>query len=412
MTASAAMKSIAAPLALAFTAAMAAPAFAHHMDSVKSRGDSFSCKRTDLKGLSPQDMAEKILPSTVVVFSKAEGSGQGSGVVIDSDKSYIVTNHHVIDGMGKDKIQVLTYDREGINNAGEELDVKLVGTDPLADIAVLQVTSASAPKLPCTPLGDSGKMRVLDPVFAVGTPLGQTFTVTAGHVSAKSRRSMAPGVSPVQDFIQTDAAINPGNSGGPLFNKDGEVIGINDMIISKTGGSEGLGYAIESNLVRYIADSLIHTGKVSHGILGIGIKPVTKEKAAELGMKSPRGVLVEGNKDAKSGKIIAPVQPGGPADKAGVKEGDVIVKFGGHDVREMEDLRGLVMKSPAGLQTDLTVLRGGKELSLNIKLGEYVPPPPEEEQQPQLPPGFGPPPGGNPHGGPAPQAPGEKGPSF
>lgn len=404
---------IGAPLALAFAVSTGAPAFAHHTDNLPPTPEGFSCKRTDLSGLTKQQLVKKLLPTTVLVTNNKpdsekdkspvpdqpqKGVSFGSGVVIDSKKGLIITNNHVIEGAGK--LTVNVYDKSAGDNKGEEFDVELVGTDRHADVAVLKLKKdKGTPDLPCAPLGDSSKVEILDDTIVIGAPLGLFPTVTKGVVSAIMRRSSMPNQLPISDFIQTDAAINPGNSGGPLFNMNGEVIGTNTLIFSQSGGSQGLGFAIESNIVRDIANRLIAHGTITHGIMGVGIKEVSREKAKELGMTKPRGVLIEGQKDQK-GVYRSAISPGGAAEKAGIKDGDVILAFGGHQVNKVEDLRVLVSRAPAGLKTDMTILRAGKTLGLEITLGNYEdvvksqPAMQEEEQQQQAPEQNAPPPKG------------------
>ncbi|WP_340110216.1 Do family serine endopeptidase [Pikeienuella sp. HZG-20] len=264
----------------------------------------------------------------------------GSGFVIDED-GYIVTNNHVVENAAKVQVR-LTDERE--------FDAEVVGVDEQTDLALLKI---SAKDLPYLKLGDSDAMRVGDDVVAVGNPFGLGGTVTRGIISAKGRDIKA---GPYVDFIQTDAAINHGNSGGPLFNLDGDVIGVNAAIYSPSGGSVGVGFAIPSNTVKYVVAQLKADGEVARGWLGVTIQNVTPEIARALDMDKPHGALV------------ADVAAGSPAD--GVLEpGDVIIGFGGDDVADSHALPGLVAATKAGSETKVVVMRNGREKTLNVTVG-------------------------------------------
>jgi len=268
----------------------------------------------------------------------------GSGVIVRSD-GHILTNHHVIDGAEEIKVDL---------NNKRTYSAKLVGSDAPSDLAVLKI---SASDLPVLQLGDSDNVRVGDVALAVGNPLGVGETVTAGIISAKGR---ATGLSDgsFQDFLQTDAPINQGNSGGALVNTRGELVGINSQIISPNGGNIGIGFAIPSNMAKNVMDQLIGKGSVQRGMLGVGIQQVTSELAASLGLKEVRGVAVNS------------VTPGGPADKAGVKPGDVIVKLNGKDVNDTNVLRNQVAATGPGNEVTLTIVRDGQQQDVRVKLGE------------------------------------------
>jgi Do/DeqQ family serine protease len=268
----------------------------------------------------------------------------GSGVIVRPD-GHILTNHHVIDGAEEIKVDLSNKRTYSAN---------LVGSDAPSDLAVLKI---SASNLPVLQLGDSDGVRVGDVALAVGNPLGVGETVTAGIISAKGR---ATGLSDgnFQDFLQTDAPINQGNSGGALVNTHGELVGINSQIISPNGGNIGIGFAIPSNMAKNVMEQLIGKGSVQRGMLGVGIQQVTSELAASLGLKEVRGVAVNS------------VTPGGPADKAGLKPGDVIIKLNGKAVSDTNVLRNQVAATPPGNDVTLTIVRDGQQQDIRIRLGE------------------------------------------
>ena len=275
---------------------------------------------------------------------KKELKGIGTGMIMDS-QGHILTNNHVAGEATE--IRVLLAD-------GIRYSARLVGTDPKTDLAVIQI-SAKGP-LPHVNFGDSDKMDVGDWVVAIGHPRGFDQTVTQGIISAKHRRGiMDP--SSYQDFLQTDTAINPGNSGGPLLNLQGEVIGVNAAIISQSGGFEGMGFAIPSNIAVYIARQLITHGKVERGWLGVSIQDLTPDLAKSFGLETPKGAL------------IADVVKGGPAEKAGIKRGDVVISYQGKDIPDASTLRNQVATSPVGKAVGVTLRRNGKRLQAIVKIG-------------------------------------------
>jgi serine protease Do len=277
------------------------------------------------------------------------GGGQkvqslGSGFVVDAEQGIVVTNNHVI--ADADDIEVNFSD-------GVTLKATLVGTDTKTDIAVLKV-DPKGHKLTAVKFGDSNKMRIGDWVMAIGNPFGLGGTVTVGIVSARNRDINS---GPYDDFIQTDAAINRGNSGGPLFNMDGEVIGINTAIISPSGGSIGIGFSIPSQLASGVVEQLRQFGETRRGWLGVRIQPVTDDIAESLGMATAKGALVAG------------VIKGGPVDNGTILAGDVILKFDGKDIHEMRDLPRVVAESPVGKAVDVLIVRKGVEQTVKVTLG-------------------------------------------
>jgi serine protease Do len=267
----------------------------------------------------------------------------GSGFIIDADGSSL-TNNHVVENAQKIVVK-LADDRE--------YDAKVVGRDPKTDIAVIKV-DVKGP-LVAASLGDSDRIEVGEWVMAIGNPFGLDSTVTSGIVSGTGRHI---GQGPYDSFIQTDASINPGNSGGPLINMRGEVIGINTAIFSRTGGNIGIGFAIPINLAKELLPQLRGKGRVTRGYLGVLIQKVTPEIAESLGMNSPRGALV------------ANVSRDGPAEKAGVKIGDVIVEFDGREVKDSGELPIIVARTPVDKKVGVKVLRDRKEVPLTVVVGQ------------------------------------------
>jgi serine protease Do len=267
----------------------------------------------------------------------------GSGVLIDS-KGYIITNNHVV--ADADKITVRLFDER-------EFSAKVVGRDEKTDLALIRIEADG--DLPQAKLGNSDKTEVGSWVVAIGNPFGLEATVTAGIISAKGRMI---GNGPYDNFLQTDAAINPGNSGGPLFNLDGEVIGINTAIISRSGGSMGIGFASPINMAKLIIKQLKESGRVTRGWLGVRIQTVTPELAKALGMKH------------KQGALVASVEPDSPAHKAGVLAGDVIVQFNGLDVHRMKELPAVVAQIPVGKSVPMKVFRDGRLKTIRVVVAE------------------------------------------
>jgi serine protease Do len=282
---------------------------------------------------------------------RLERMGLGSGVVVAAD-GYVLTNNHVIDGadeiivtLGKDK---------------HEYKAKKIGNDPATDIAVLKIDASN---LPAITFADSAKVRVGDVVLAVGNPFGLTQSVTMGIVSALGRAGIERGMGAgdntrYEDFIQTDASINPGNSGGALVDADGRMIGINTAIFSLSGGNQGIGFAVPANLARGVMESLIKTGRVSRGFLGIGLQPLSEDLAKQFKI------------DSTNGALVSEVQAKSPAEKAGIQTGDVVVEVGGKKIEGPRELQLMVAALAPGSKVDVKLLRDGKEKTLSVELAE------------------------------------------
>lgn len=266
----------------------------------------------------------------------------GSGFIISED-GYVITNNHVVDGA--DEVLVKLSDRR-------ELVAEIVGKDKSSDIALLKL---DAEDLPVVPLGKSSDVKVGEWVLAIGSPFGFDATVTSGIVSAKGRALPNENYVP---FLQTDVAINPGNSGGPLFNLDGEVVGVNSQIYSRTGGFMGLSFAIPIDVAMDVVEQLKGNGKVSRGWLGVAIQEVTRDLAESFGLNKPMGALISG------------VMEDGPAEQSGLKPGDVILEFNGQLVKRSSSLPPLVGRVKAGTKVDVLVQRDGREKTIRVKLGE------------------------------------------
>lgn len=328
------------------------------------------------------DAAQKAMPAVVNVFSSKDGSlppdprakdplfryffgdrnarrqqeepaaNLGSGVIVSSE-GYILTNQHVVDGA--DQIEVALAD-------GRTATAKVIGSDPETDLAVLKINMTN---LPTITLGRSDQSRVGDVVLAIGNPFGVGQTVTMGIISALGRNHL--GINTFENFIQTDAPINPGNSGGALVDVNGNLLGINTAIYSRSGGSLGIGFAIPVSTARNVLESIITTGTVTRGWIGVEPQDVTPEIAESFSLAQ------------KSGAIVAGVLQGGPADKAGIKPGDILMSIDGEDITDTTKLLNVVAQIKPGTPAKVHVVRKGKELDVTVVIGKRPPPPPPKQ---------------------------------
>jgi serine protease Do len=267
----------------------------------------------------------------------------GSGVIVSPD-GYIITNNHVVEQ--GEEIKVTLFDRRTFKG-------KIVGADPKTDIAIVRI---DAHDLPTLTWGDSEKLQVGEFVLAIGNPYSLSHTVTMGIISAVGRANV--GIADYEDFIQTDAAINPGNSGGPLVNIKGELIGINTAIFSRTGGYQGIGFAVPSNMVRIVIDQLVQKGKVTRGWIGVTIQDLTPELSQKFGLKKT------------SGALVSDVAKDSPAGKAGIKRGDIIFEINGKEIKDVSSLRNMVAQSKVGSEISMKILRSGHEYAIKVFIVE------------------------------------------
>jgi len=302
-------------------------------DELRDRMEEFFGKPFGPRGRGPTDPFEHRGPQ----------KGQGSGVIISPD-GYILTNNHVI-ANARD-VNVTLPDKR-------EFKGKIIGADPKADLAVVKI---NATNLPAVPWGDATQLQVGEYVLAVGNPFGLNSTVTLGIVSAVGRGHM--GITQYEDFIQTDAAINPGNSGGALVNTRGELVGINTAIFSQSGGYQGVGFAVSTAMAKPIYESLVKTGKVVRGYLGIGLQDLNQDLAKSFSLKDSKGALV------------SDVKEDSPAEQAGFKQGDVIIEYQGTAVEDGVALQRLVTRTPVGSKVPVKVVRDGRERQLTVRIGE------------------------------------------
>jgi serine protease Do len=279
--------------------------------------------------------------------------------VIVDDKGHILTNNHVVGDADEVRVRV-----HGVEH---DFTAQVVGADPRTDLAVIRIKASD---LKPAKLGDSDTLRIGEWVIAAGNPFGLENTITAGIVSAKGRSIMGGGQ--YEDFIQTDAAINPGNSGGPLVNLRGEVVGINTAIFSRSGGYMGIGFAIPINMAKNVMQSLITRGKVVRGWIGVGIQNLTEDLARSFNYADTQGALV------------GQIEPDSPADKAGLKQGDIIVKVGDSKIKDINQLRNLVASFSPGDKVDIDLVRSGRKETVTVKVGE-LPAQSGEMKQPEEP---------------------------
>ncbi|WP_028228087.1 Do family serine endopeptidase [Paraburkholderia ferrariae] len=331
------------------------------------------------------DAAQKAMPAVVNVFSSKDGSlppdprqndplfryffgnqnnnrkqqeqpaaNLGSGVIVSPD-GYILTNQHVIDGA--DQIEIALSD-------GRTTNAKVIGIDPETDLAVLKI---NLPNLPTITLGRMDQARVGDVVLAIGNPFGVGQTVTMGIISALGRNHL--GINTFENFIQTDAPINPGNSGGALVDVNGNLLGINTAIYSRSGGSLGIGFAIPVSTARSVLESIITTGSVTRGWIGVEPQDVTPEIAESFGLNQ------------KSGAIVAGVLQGGPADKAGIKPGDILLSVNGEEITDTTRLLNVIAQIKPGTDARIHLVRKNKDMDLDVLIGKRPPPPKQPEQE-------------------------------
>lgn len=301
-----------------------------------------------LRDFLGEDFFDKMVPTPQ--------RGLGTGVIVD-DQGHILTNNHVIGDADEVTVRLSTE---------KTVKAKVVGVDPRTDLAVIKIkVKEGLPK--SAKLGDSDKLKIGEWVVAAGASFGLDNTITAGIVSAKGRA--ISGGAQYEDFIQTDAAINPGNSGGPLVNLRGEVVGINTAIVSKSGGYMGIGFAIPINMGRQVMESLITKGKVTRGWLGVGIQNLSEDLADSFGYTSTEGALV------------GHVDPKGPAKKAGLKQGDIIVQAGKERIKNVNQLRNYIASLKPGVDLDVTVIRGGDKKAFSVAIGEL---PVQAEESPEI----------------------------
>jgi Do/DeqQ family serine protease len=270
-----------------------------------------------------------------------ETQATGSGVIVDAQQGYVLTNSHVVENANS--IEVTTKDNR-------HLKARLIGRDPETDIAVLQIPGSN---LTAVPMGDSDRLQVGDFVLAVGNPFGLGQTVTSGIISALGR---SPGIEGYEDFIQTDASINPGNSGGPLVDLQGRIVGINTAIVAPSGGNVGIGFAVPISMARQVMDQLTRYGEIKRGRIGVAIQDLTPDIAQALGTKYTQGA------------VIARVEPGSAAERAGLRTNDLVVAVNGAPMRSGTELRNRVGLSRIGDEVQLTVDRGGSERNVSVRI--------------------------------------------
>jgi Do/DeqQ family serine protease len=275
-----------------------------------------------------------------------ETQATGSGVIVDAAQGYVLTNSHVTEN--GNSIEVTTKDNR-------KFKAKLIGRDPETDIAVLQISGSN---LTAVPMGDSDRLQVGDFVLAVGNPFGLGQTVTSGIVSALDRSGL--GIEGYEDFIQTDASINPGNSGGPLVDLQGRIVGINTAIVAPSGGNVGIGFAVPINMARQVLDQLVNYGEIKRGRIGVAMQDLTPDIAQALGTTR------------SDGAVIARVEPGSPAERAGLRTNDLIVAVNGAPIRNGAELRNKIVVARIGDEVDLTIARGSSERTVAVRIDQVA----------------------------------------
>ena len=337
-------------------AATPAPGFTEVTKAVTPAVVNITSRVARMRDRGPRDPMDEFFRSPFGPFGpfgpqgpmpphEPRGGGMGSGVIVSPD-GYIITNNHVVDGASE--LTVTLPDKR-------EFKGKIVGTDPKTDLAVIKIDASN---LPHVRWGDSSKLQVGEYVLAVGNPFGLNSTVTLGIVSALGRGHM--GITQYEDFIQTDAAINPGNSGGALINTAGELVGINTAIISQTGGYQGVGFAVPASMAKPVFESIVKTGKVVRGHLGVAIQDLTQDLAKSFGLKQAKGALVSS------------VAEDSPAQRAGLKQGDVIVAYQGKPVEDAAALQREVTHTPVNTKATLKIIRDGREQEVTVTIGEQA----------------------------------------
>ena len=318
-------------------------------------------KKESLKssiGAEPSPPYQDFQPKRDHPTENTPKKGLGSGIIID-ERGYILTNNHVIGGFSEDEITVVTYNGEQIKQ------VKIVGVDPNTDLAIIKIEGENF--LPAE-FGDSEAVQVGDWVIAIGSPFGYQQTVSTGIISAKGRTHVIPFVLPFiyEDFFQTDAAINPGNSGGPLVNLRGEVIGVNTAIATRSGGFQGVGFAISAAIAKETAENIMATGAVVRGYLGVGTHDINDELAASLGLKDKKEIISRFGLPLEMGAFVLEVWSDTPASKAGIRPGDVISEIGGKRIENTTDLQHAIRHAKVDTKIIVKVLRDGVESALDV----------------------------------------------
>lgn len=318
-------------------------------------------KKESLKsstGAEPSPPYQDFQPKRDHPTENTPKKGLGSGIIID-ERGYILTNNHVIGGFSEDEITVVTYNGEQIKQ------VKIVGVDPNTDLAIIKIEGENF--LPAE-FGDSEAVQVGDWVIAIGSPFGYQQTVSTGIISAKGRTHVIPFVLPFiyEDFFQTDAAINPGNSGGPLVNLRGEVIGVNTAIATRSGGFQGVGFAISAAIAKETAENIMATGTVVRGYLGVGTHDINDELAASLGLKDKKEIISRFGLPLEMGAFVLEVWSDTPASKAGIRPGDVISEIGGKKIENTTDLQHAIRHAKVDTRIVVKVLRDGVESALDV----------------------------------------------